>query len=276
MRPGLALLLLLVPVAATATADEIVLRNGGRLTGEIVSQDEKRVVIDTGPGQIVVPRSQVARVTGGSSAIATYRARAARLDERDTAGWLALARWAKQNGLSTQAREAWNHVLSIDPQNTPAHLGLGDVQVAGQWLSEDEAFRARGFVQFEGRWVRPEDRSAVVAERAESAVLRQREVEAQARASEAAARAREAESRARAAAVEPTPPPAGIPVGVLGVGGYGPTIFVPPGRPARPPRHPREHDRERVDGEPSPPPPPPPVPPRNNTSSAPPNPVRSH
>lgn len=101
--------------ATAGSADEIVLRNGGRLSGVIVERTETRVTIETGPGRVTLPMSRVERIVDGESALETYAERAEALAPGDAAGWAELARWAKQHDLQTQARAAWERVLAIDP-----------------------------------------------------------------------------------------------------------------------------------------------------------------
>ena len=132
-----------------------------------------------------------------SSSLATFRERARRLGREDAAGWLELGLWARSHGLTTQAREAFEHVLVVDPDNAGAHQALGDVRLGERWVGADEALRAQGLVPFEGRWVAPEERAAILRERAEAAAEDRARAEASARAREAEARARAAEAEAR-------------------------------------------------------------------------------
>ncbi len=64
-----------------------------------------------------------------------------------------LAEWCKSRGLRSQREEALRAVLALDPDNLPAHQGLGQTKRDGQWRTYDEEMRARGFVKFEGRYV---------------------------------------------------------------------------------------------------------------------------
>jgi hypothetical protein len=154
-----------------------------------------------------------------------YRARAAALAPRDVAGWLDLAAWARSHAMATQAREAYDVVLATDPENASAHVGLGDVRVAGRWLSADDANRARGLVEFEGTWMTPDERQARLADRAAMADERRALREADARVREAEARVREAEARARTAEAEARqaqqPPSGGVPYPWVFGPGYG-------------------------------------------------------
>jgi hypothetical protein len=224
-------------------AERVSLRGGGELRGVIVERRADAVVIQTGPGLVTIPMSQVTRITGGGNELAEYRERAARLSPRDSAGWVSLGDWAHERGLFTQARESFERALAADGNNADAHQALGHVKLNGRWLTSEESYRARGYEQFEGRWVLPDERRAITAERALEAARRADAAESEARLREAEARARTAEADARRAEAEaesggiPYPPPVyggGVypPWGVYGpdvvTGGYGP----PPPPPA--------------------------------------------
>jgi hypothetical protein len=87
-------------------------------------------------------------------------------------------------------------------------------------MPADDAYRARGYVQFEGRWVTPAEHEAALRERAADDAAERQARESDARVREAEARAQEAEARARDAEYSDTS--GGIPLYpyVYG-GGYG-------------------------------------------------------
>jgi hypothetical protein len=215
MRTAWAVLLLISP--ATLLADQVVLRGGRRVSGVVVERSQARVVLEVGPGRVTFPASEVERVETGSSGLGEYRRRAAALQATDVQGWLALARWAADNGMATQSREALEQVLSVDPGNPLAHSGLGNVRWGERWISRDDAYRERGFVEFEGAWVRPREREALLRQRADEAAAARARVEAEARVREAEARAQEAEAAARRA--EARERSEGISTEVLWLGG---------------------------------------------------------
>jgi len=192
----------LVLLSAPLGADEVILRRGGKLTGVVVEQTAERVVIDVSVGRVAVPRERVERVVTGKSALQTWRERAAVLAGDDVRGWLSLAQWAEERDMRSQAREAFEHVLALDPTNAPANRALGRVDVDGHWMAEDEAWRARGFVKFDGRWVTPDERDVMMADRAQADAMRAAALEQEARTREAAARARQAEADAQRAEAE--------------------------------------------------------------------------
>lgn len=201
-RPVNAALLLAAALftSAGASADDVYLKGGGRVSGRIVQKTETSVEIEVGAGKIAVPASRVEKIVEGKSSLDAYHERAGTLDPKDRDGWVALGRWASDQGLSSQAREAYHRVLAIDPNDRQANAALGNVQIGGSWVAEEEAYRARGFVQFEGEWMTPAEQAAIQrerdSERAQAAgAARARQEQAQ-----AADAAEQAEARAKAEA----------------------------------------------------------------------------
>lgn len=188
-----------VVLASIADADEVVLKSGGRLQGEIVERTESFILIETGPGRVRVSMDRVERVSTGGSALAEYRRRASALGSGDATGWLSLARWATERDLKTQAKVAFERVVAVDPSNAEAQNALGRVSYRGQWMTPEDSYRAQGLVAFGGRWVTPAEMDAQLREREIEREARTRAAEAAARRDEAEALAREAEARARAA-----------------------------------------------------------------------------
>jgi len=233
----IAVISLLALSPSLASADSVFLKSGGEIKGEVVEQRADAVVLEVGPGRITVPMKNVARIVSSTTDLGLYHARAAALASRDVQGWLSLAAWAQKHDLATQARDAYEHVLAVDPTNADAHLALGNVRMGDRWVSGAEANRARGLVEFEGMWMSPEERQMRLEERAALAQERQAIREGEARAREAEARAREASARADAAEADARQARAdqnngGIPLawayGGVGYGaGYGPVVSGP-------------------------------------------------
>jgi hypothetical protein len=182
-----------------ATADEVFLKGGGRVQGVVLERTEKAIVVETGPGRVTFPLSVVARVVEARSPLEAYRERAAELAPDDAAGWASLARWADERDLPTQSREAWTQSLRANPSNPEANEALGRVQLNGAWVAEEEAFRARGYVPYDGRWVTPAEHEALLRERAAADAAERESREAELRVREAEARAQEAMAMAASA-----------------------------------------------------------------------------
>ena len=267
----LVLTLVLTATAATTSADEVWLKGGGRLVGDVISKSATTVVLEVGPGTVKLPLSRVDRIVSSTVALTEYRERAASLSSRDVAGWTALAEWAELKDLRTQSREAWRRVLSADPGNAVAHTALGDTLHQGRWLDFASAQRARGMVEHDGAWMSLAEREAAIRGQAAEAGARQQAAIADSQRQEAEARVREAEARARTAEADAARAEAdadayvdgGIPlgygVGGYGVGGYGIGGLPPaPGFDPNPPRRPRNghgHGHGRPDVQPTPQPP---------------------
>ena len=203
-------LVALLPVASFA--DEIFLKSGGRLSGRIVNRTTATIEVDIGAGRITVPTSSVLRVEEGRSALQEYEERAGRIPATDVDGWLALGEWASAMGLGSQAREAYHRVLSASPGDPRANAALGNVQMDGRWVSEDDSYRARGYVMYEGQWITAAEHEAILRERAVDEEREHQERQADLRAREAEAKAQEAEAQARQAEAEAAQAQEGLPL----------------------------------------------------------------
>ena len=142
-------------LATVAPCDEVLLRGGGRVSGMVVERNERSVVIETGPGRVTLAMSRVEKIVEGRSALETFQERAGALAASDSEGWAALARWAAERDLVTPSRNAWQRVLALNPQDAEANAALGRVALDGTWMAADDAYRSRGYVQYEGRWMTP-------------------------------------------------------------------------------------------------------------------------
>jgi hypothetical protein len=200
MRTLAWLLAMLLPAAASA--DEVYLKSGGQLSGRIVNRTAAQIEVDIGAGHITVPVSQVVKIEEGRSALDDYHDRAAALGQGDAAGWVALGDWASAHGLGTQAREAYTKGLALAPEDARANAALGRTQIDGRWVSEEEGYRAKGYIQHRGEWVTPAEYEAMQRQEAASDAREHERQAADARAREAEARADEAEARAKEAAAQ--------------------------------------------------------------------------
>lgn len=154
--------LVLALVAAPLLGDELFLKGGGRVTGEIVQETEAAMTVDIGAGNMTVQKSAVVRVERSASPLQKYRAQAAVLTPEDIEGWRKLGRWASSQGLTRQAREAFTKVKAIVPGDPEANRVLGLVLLDGRWVTESESHIARGFVLFENEWMTPAERQAIL------------------------------------------------------------------------------------------------------------------
>jgi hypothetical protein len=196
---------LLVLLPTLLFADEVYLQGGAKFTGRIEQQTETMVTINIGDGVVGVPVSRVERIVKGRSPLDEYEERAGRLKPEDAEGWRSLGRWALQQGLSAQSRQAYKNVMTVAPNDAEARQALGYVLHEGRWLTEEESYRARGYVKYDGEWMTSaEAQQARASEAADQArqeaerranVAEAERIQAEARAEKAEERAKEAEER---------------------------------------------------------------------------------
>lgn len=158
-------LVVIALAAAPVFADEVYLKGGGRFSGQIVEQTAEEVTVDIGGGYLTAPMSTVVRIEKGISPLEEYRTRAASIPPGDAEAWRELARWAQKKTLSSQAWEAYSQVVAILPGDDEANRALGRVQLNGRWVTEEESYQARGYLKFEGQWMTPAERQDILAER---------------------------------------------------------------------------------------------------------------
>jgi hypothetical protein len=229
----------ILALQTAARADVIHLKTGGKLEGVVTRETATALTLDLGMGQVTVPLTSVLRVERKESALSEFRTRAAAIVPGNVAAYAELARFATQHNLRSEARLMWERVISYDPRNGEAHRGLGHVLVDGQYVDEEQAYRARGFVQFEGRWMSPAEQGSILREREQRAAADQRAEEARRAARDAEERAARAEAEAQRARDEANvwSPVWGyggayVPPAYWGGGGYNPRRY--PGYPGCP------------------------------------------
>lgn len=156
-------------LAAPALADVVTLTDGSKREGKVVRESDREVVLQVTQGrlsaEITFKREEVRSIergpTAAEGALAEVERRKGALKDKDTAGWIDYAQWLdRQAGFSRDAREAWERVVGLEPENATARARLGYRKVDGKWLTEEQAMAAQGLVLQNGRWVRPEEKRA--------------------------------------------------------------------------------------------------------------------
>ena len=155
---------LLTLAAAAARADTVYLVGGGTVEGVVTVKDGK-VTVRHAFGRVTLDASLVERIEPGECALGIFeKAFAAVTAQTPHAGervW-GLRAWCLKRGLTIQAQACAERVLEFDPDFAPARSALGFVRHEGAWLTLDEYQRARGKVFYDGLWVTPETKTAMV------------------------------------------------------------------------------------------------------------------
>ena len=154
-------------VSLLALAPSLVARRRGlpdgrrrRSSGEIVEHtaDADRPGGRPGPRDAADDAAWTASSPARATSASTMRARRP-LPPRRRRGLAQPRRWARgPRSRHAGPRGATSTSSPWIPTNAAAHLALGHVRMGDRWVSGAEAYRARGFVQFEGTWMTPEER----------------------------------------------------------------------------------------------------------------------
>ena len=206
--------ILLFAFASSAVADEILLRNGHKITG-IEREEKERIVVETGYGTVAFPRDQVVSVTKGETPMHAWPVRFAEVEKSKEAGdFTKLAAWARENGLPRYVAGLMRRAMELDPENAEARAALGYVRHKGKWVTAAELRKEQGLVQDGGRWVLPLEKELAERRRLEAEGRRlEREASQKAR-EESRRRAREeAELRSRIQAAIEAPVAYDVPWG---------------------------------------------------------------
>lgn len=160
-----ALLFGLVPLGPV-WADTVYLANGRTFENVIAETTETEVKIRMPGGSLSLPRSHVLRVESSDSDFAEYTRRKEAIRRGATAAdWLALAQWAKRQGLEQGAREAALAAANLNPRLEGiapllrSHGFVFDEQL-DRWIPYADSMRRRGFVLVAGQWISREEYEA--------------------------------------------------------------------------------------------------------------------
>jgi hypothetical protein len=139
-------------LAGGALADEVLLVNGGRLTGKARREGDE-VVLTTPHGESRLKAADVKSITPGRTVWDDYAEKLKALDAKDAAAEVALGDWCREHGLGAESRKHWKAALALDPDQKDARSRLGFIRYDERWLTSDEYYAARGFVKLAGEWV---------------------------------------------------------------------------------------------------------------------------
>lgn len=199
-------LLLGVAAARSARADILTLDDGTKIEGEIVRQTEDEVEVKIPYGSTTLPRARVVKIEKKASPQQEFEAKRAKLDPKDSAGRIDLARWLLEKRFPREkaaelAIEAW--------RIAPGDEGAIDVLVTkldyrlekDVWVDPEKWYPTHGFVRKGSSFITTEeqthqDAGVLVAKLKASLGQAARDVE---RAEKAIADSPARESRARKA-----------------------------------------------------------------------------
>lgn len=193
---------------APARADVVVLVGGETIEG-IVRETKTQVIVELDVGTLTLDRESVKEIRKSHTKLDELRTRRQKLRFNDVAGLYDLAKWALEQGLTTQAHVISQEILGLDENHEGARRMLGFEKHDGLWLTEDERMKATGHVRYQGAWIKAEDAARLEGERKQQADERAKEdrlasmersvLEAQREAAEAKTEAERARQEAESA-----------------------------------------------------------------------------
>ncbi|MGH7162268.1 MAG: hypothetical protein ACREID_02195 [Planctomycetota bacterium] len=162
----------LILCAASAAADVVLLKDGRTISGRVLNEEGKIIVVDR-DRKYAVKRSDVERIDPGASFMDEYEARLEKLPAEDAEAIFEFGRWLEENDWASRARRAFEEVLELDADHRGARRALGYSLFEGEWVSAEELNLRKGLVEFEGTWYTPHDLAELKAEIGRNEQLRQ-------------------------------------------------------------------------------------------------------
>jgi len=147
-----------------ARADVFELADGGRVAGQLLNPDESPrtsyVIGLAAGGQITLAADQVKRRVSQSPVELEYER--IRPDYPDTVkGQWAMAEWCRERFLASQREVHLRRVIELDPDHRAARAALGYGRLGGQWRTQEELMKSRGYVRYRGTWKSPQEIEAI-------------------------------------------------------------------------------------------------------------------
>jgi len=138
-------------------ADVVTLRTGQQVEGKATVEGERIRVRIGEDREVFLRKGDVQSIESGPAPFEIYRERWEEIPAGDAKGFLALAKWAAERGLTAEAGAAYRKVLEIEPDQADARKELGFVRDGDEWVTVSEYHRRRGEVYEGGRWVAREE-----------------------------------------------------------------------------------------------------------------------
>ena len=107
----------IVALAASARADVVVLKDGRRVEGTVVSENADKIQIDTRGGRLELARADVASIERSAS---KERELADRKAQAKTAeDFYQIGAWAEKQKLTQDAKKCMLRAIELDPAHAP-------------------------------------------------------------------------------------------------------------------------------------------------------------
>ncbi len=158
---------LAVLLCSSARADIYVMKDGRRIEGSLVKEEQGVLTVKTDIGELKLARSDITEIVARKTAAQEFDER---MQNAKTAEeFFQAGEFARTSKMKREAQKAWKKALEVDPDHVAARTALGFVLYKGQWLTPEERaakiqaeeaaeMTARGLVHYQERWVTPADK----------------------------------------------------------------------------------------------------------------------
>ena len=145
---------------AMVRADVFLLTNGGQVEGDLVNRDEaprKHYVVKTAHGgQITLDRKLVANVVVRNDAERRYEELLPKMPLTVDGHWK-MSEWCRERGLYAQREHHLTEILKLETDHQGARLALGYSKVEGEWTTQEQFYKKRGYIRYAGGWKLPQE-----------------------------------------------------------------------------------------------------------------------
>jgi hypothetical protein len=145
-------------LSAVASADQVTLKDGRVLEGEIVEENEKSVKLKLKMGAMTIDRADVQEIVRKLTPQQEYRERLAKLDTASAEQQLEIGVFARRNDMKEEALGHFLAAWELDPSSKAAATELKALDyhlVNGKWLTPDEYYPLQGYLKLDRKWYAP-------------------------------------------------------------------------------------------------------------------------
>ena len=157
-------LMLLIATASKSGGDEFILKNGGRLEGELLNPDQsprQNYVVRLGDNQqVTLDAGQVRQVRPKSESQRAYEQWLTKMPQTAEGNWK-MADWCGRHKLREQEQLHLAEVIRLEPDHELARRRLGYIRLEGQWIKPEEHQREQGYQLHGGRYRVSQDIEAI-------------------------------------------------------------------------------------------------------------------
>ncbi|MHC4938986.1 MAG: hypothetical protein ACYTHK_08460 [Planctomycetota bacterium] len=157
--------IILLSIAGAVLADEVHLKDGRILSGQVVRKDGKVYVSDR-DAKYVLKESEVKDVVPKQSFMDEFDEKLHKLPNDDPEAIYEFGLWLEENEWPSRATRCYERVIEIDADHRGARRKLGYKLYEGEWVSPDELKKKKGLVQWEvdGKWYTKHDLATIKAQ----------------------------------------------------------------------------------------------------------------